>query len=113
MLYNIIEAAKELGVSPRQVRRYIKEGKLKAHLVDGKFGKEYQITEIPADLRRKTSAPSSNDALMGMLRDLQADNIRLASQLGVAMERARGLEERIKLLTAPKISFFKRLFRRT
>ena len=47
---NISQAAEKLGVSIRTIRRYIKAGKIKAELVNGRFGEEYRIPEIPPEL---------------------------------------------------------------
>ncbi len=40
---NIVETAKELGVSTKTFRNHIKNGIIEARLVDGKTGKELNI----------------------------------------------------------------------
>ena len=63
MAYTIKQASEQLGVTARQVRRYIKEGKIEATLVPGKFGQEYQIAVLPAELiKEKTSEQPLDDA---------------------------------------------------
>ena len=113
----IAQAAKSLGVSTRTVRRFIKSGKMKADLVTGPFGQEYRITELPQQLRKEK--PVDNTPVqtptqtMDIIRELQEKNLALAAQLGVATERIRHLENQVKLLTAPKPPWWKRLFRRS
>jgi MerR family transcriptional regulator, copper efflux regulator len=127
---SIGDAAKELGVSTRTIRRFIKAGKLKAALIQGNFGPEYRIPEIPEDLRKTppeketeaeetvtteeatvqpvllTTPPpqpaaETPDNVLNMLKDLQEKNMALAAQLGVATERIRNLENKVKLIDAP------------
>lgn len=129
--YSINDTAKELGISTRTVRRFIKAGKLKADLVPGTFGPEYRIAEIPEDLRKQPPEPESEtetesekeavpappsetavqtlpespDRVLAMLKDLQEKNMALAAQLGVATERIRNLENQVRLLNpAPPVS---------
>ena len=109
--FTIAQAAEKIGVSTRTIRRYIKAGKLRADLVNGPFGEEYRIRELPEDLKkletpenftaldiRDPFAGASQDAL-GVLRDLQEKNLTLAAQLGAATERIRQLEGQLKTLT--------------
>ena len=106
--FTIAQAAAKLGVSTRTIRRYIKAGKLRADLVNGPFGEEYRIRELPEDLKKlepiETSTAldkhdpftgASQDA-MAVLRDLQEKNLTLAAQLGAATERIRQLESQLK-----------------
>ena len=116
----IAEAARSLGVSSRTVRRFIKSGKIKANLAAGPFGEEYRIPELPLDLRKPK--PVDNDPgqtpvhtpiqVMDIVRELQDKNFALAAQLGAATERIRNLESQLKLLTAAKQPWWKRLFGR-
>lgn len=121
-------AAKELGVSPRTIRRFIKAGKLFAELVPGQFGNEYRIFEIPLSLQRHkrlditsgqnpSQTPSQTPVqisaqFMEMVRELQEKNMTLAAQLGAATERIRALESQVKLLTTARQPWWKRLFSR-
>ena len=112
----IAQAAKELGVSTRTVRRFIKSGKVDAELVPGPFGQEYRILELPAALHKKE--PLDNTAyqtpvqVMDIIRELQEKNLVLAAQFGVATERIRNLEGEVRLLTGAKQRpWWKRLLR--
>ena len=49
---------------------------------------------------------------MDIVRELQEKNFALAAQLGAATERIRNLEDRVKLLTAARQPWWKRLFTR-
>ena len=120
---NISQAAEKLGVSVRTIRRYIKAGKIKAELINGRFGEEYRIPQLPQELfqpqaeTRKPAAekpsPRSPDQSIGQaldfIRELQEKNLALAAQLGVATERARNLEKQVKLLSAAGTPWWKRL----
>ena len=123
---NIAQAADKLGVSTRTVRRYIKAGKIQAELVSGHFGEEYRIPEIPPELcpeehEAEASSPSQSPGqssgqdlvqAVDIIRELQEKNLALAAQLGVATERIRNLESKIKLLAAPKKRWWQRFFTR-
>jgi excisionase family DNA binding protein len=120
---NISQAAEKLGVSVRTIRRYIKAGKIKAELINGRFGEEYRISQLPPELfqpqaeARKPAAekppPRPPDQSIGqaldIIRELQEKNLALAAQLGVATERARNLERQVKLLSAAGTPWWKRL----
>lgn len=123
---NIAQAAEKLGVSTRTVRRYIKSGKIKAELISGHFGEEYRILEIPQELlpaEREEEAPSPGQTsgqatgqdlvqAIDIIRELQEKNLALAAQLGVATERVRNLESKIKLLSAPRKHWWRRFLER-
>jgi len=49
---------------------------------------------------------------MDMVRELQERNLTLAAQLGAATERIRNLENQVKLLSAAREPWWKRLFSR-
>lgn len=114
--YTINQAAEKLGVSTRTIRRYIKSGKIQAFLINGPFGEEYRIEELPDDLRKldgldshSQTALDNHDPLaaasgdmMAVFRELQEKNLALAAQLGAATERVRQMEGQLKLLTDGK-----------
>ena len=111
--YSIAETAELLKLSPKTIRRYIKAGKLPSTKVPTKFGDEYRVTEIPRDLQDDAEVQAENQAKVeitavekpALQLDAQAlyqENIRLAVQLGAVTERLRQMEEKIKLLEAPK-----------
>jgi len=116
----ISQAAKELGVSTRTVRRFIKSGKIRAKLLPGNFGQEYRIFELPTEFHKpkpvdntpyQTSIQTPIQ-VMDIIRELQGKNLTLAAQLGAATERIRHLENEVKLLTTAKRQpWWKRLFR--
>ena len=131
--YSISEAAEVLNLSAKTIRRYIKAGKLPSVMISTKFGDEYRITDIPEDLKAEAAAQAEAAAKVEVVKaeepafkldaqQLYQDNIRLALQLGAANGRIRDLEERLKLLEAPKappvlsepppvkVSWWKRLF---
>ena len=128
----IAGVARELGVSPRTIRRFIKAGKLSARLVPGQFGEEYRIFEIPASLQKQRPVDNTSGQapvqppgqtpvqalsqppvqFMDMVRELQERNLTLAAQLGAATERIRNLENQVKLLSAAREPWWKRLFSR-
>ena len=112
----IARAAEVLGVSARTVRRHIKAGKLHAELVDGPFGEEYCIPELPSELHRlkpvdKTPGQTPVQA-MDVIMELQEKNLALAARLGAAAERIRNLENQVKLLAVVGQPWWRRLFRR-
>jgi excisionase family DNA binding protein len=128
---NINEAAQTLGVSTRTIRRYIKSGKIQAELISGHFGEEYRILNLPSDLEPIKDEPveyqkpeempppppvNGQQALIqsiDLVRELQEKNMTMAAQLGIATERIRNLEsqlKQLKLLTAPKVPWWKKLF---
>jgi len=44
----IAQAAEALGVSRMTIRRWIREGRIKAQLIDGNHGREYRILDLPS-----------------------------------------------------------------
>jgi len=123
---NISSTARELGVSTRTIRRYIKSGKIKAKLITGKYGAEYRIVKIPPELLQQKpieekSTANQSDArnssqsisqAIDIIRELQEKNLALAAQLGVATERVRNLENQVKLLSTARYPWWKRIFSR-
>ena len=129
--YTIAQAAKTLGVSPKTIRRHIKDGKIPHVLVQGKFGEEYRILDLPSikvenlespgEEKAKpegeasaegTSQADSVDWALDIINDLQKTNLQLAGQLGAAQERIRELESKVMLLNAPEEPWWKRAFKR-
>lgn len=53
----IREVARRVRLHPATVRRYIKQGRIKAVKVEGKFGEEYRIEEKDLDLLRNAAEP--------------------------------------------------------
>ena len=96
----------------------MKSGKIHAELVLGPFGQEYRILELPVEFRK--SRPVDNTLyqssvqtpvqVIDIIRELQEKNLALAAQLGVATERIRNLEKDMRLLTAAKQPWWKKLF---
>ena len=127
--FTIIQAAARLGVSTRTVRRYIKAGKLRADLVNGPFGEEYRIRELPEDLKKLEGIDTpgqtsldNHDPFAGIspdakaiFRDLEEKNLTMAAQLGAATERIRQLENQLKTLsltdgTPPKTPWWRKWY---
>jgi len=111
--YSIAETAELLKLSSKTIRRYIKAGKLPSTKVPTKFGDEYRVTEIPRDLKDEAQVQADNEAKVEIMaveqsspqldaQVLYQENIRLAIKLGTVTERLRQMEEKIKLLEAPK-----------
>jgi excisionase family DNA binding protein len=112
----ITQAARSLGVSTRTIRRFIKSGRIHAELIPGPFGEEYRIWHLPHDLKKQKpldNTPGQNPVqVMDIVRELQEKNLALAAQLGAATERIRNLENEVRLLTAGRRPWWKRLFTR-
>ena len=115
----ISQAAKKLGVSTRTVRRYIKSGKIQAELVNGPFGDEYRIYNLPQEppggQKPVDSTPGQTsikdaDGLLAYIKELQGKNLALAAQFGAASERIKNLESQVKLLAAPKQPWWRHIF---
>jgi excisionase family DNA binding protein len=116
----ITEAAKRLSLSTRTIRRHIKSGKIKARLIEGSFGPEYRISDLPlgdngqeraTDRKEEKTFRQNDDNWFDYVKELQEKNLTLAAQLGAASERVRQLESQIKLLTGPKKKpWWRRLF---
>jgi excisionase family DNA binding protein len=112
----IAQAARSMGVSTRTVRRYIKSGKLDAQFIQGNHGSEFRISAIPPELIKGKTLDKERgwtmDTIQGLLHELQQQNLQLAAQLGAASERIHALENQVKLLTAGKQPWWRRLFKR-
>lgn len=132
--YTIQEVSELIGVSSRQVRRYIRQGKLEAKLTNGKFGEEYRILSIPPHMSKAKARHSepidtrpdmskargghtepidiTPNMAMDLIKRLEEENRNLAGQLGMAQARIAQLEGDLRLLTdGKKRPFWRRLFR--
>lgn len=102
-----------MGLSPKTIRRHIKDGTLEAKIVSGKYGDEYRITELSHEpLDKNPALTLDTPTHLDVIRELQRENIVLAGQLGGALEKIKNLENQVKLLTGAKQPWWKRLFRR-
>lgn len=108
----ITQAAKAMRLSPKTVRRHIKEGKIPYKLVPGKYGEEYRVTELPPDSITGEALDTSPTLAIDIIHRLEQENRNLAGQLGAAHERIRTLENQVKLLTTGKQPWWRRIFRR-
>jgi excisionase family DNA binding protein len=128
----IAQAAKTLGVSPKTIRRHIKDGKIPHVLVQGKFGEEYRILDLPSIKVETLDAPgeervkpegepsagsasqedSNSKWAIDLINDLQKTNLQLAAQLGAAQERIHELESQVMLLTTRQEPWWKRTLRK-
>jgi len=111
--WTVKEAAKALGRSEKTIRRNIKSGKMKAQQVPGKYGMEYRIADLPVG-RPLDRGPdiSTDNALvktLDMVRALQAENERLAGQLGFLQAQLQEAQSKIRLLAAAKLPWWRRL----
>ena len=130
--YTIAQAAKTLGVSPKTIRRHIKDGKIPHVLVQGKFGEEYRILNLP-DIKVETlealreesgkleeessvesgaKVESDTKWAIDLINDLQKTNLQLAAQLGAAQERVHELESQLRLLTTRREPLWRRTLRK-
>lgn len=117
-IISIVEAAKRLNCSTRQVRRYLKDGKLTAEMSPGKYGMQWNVSRgsLNALLSKRKGPRAAMDTIrLEMTKELQAENKRLMYELGQAHERIRHLESQVKLLAAPQagstLPWYKRLFK--
>jgi excisionase family DNA binding protein len=130
--YTIAQAAKTLGVSPKTIRRHIKDGKIPHVLVQGKFGEEYRILDLPSIKVETLDAPgedkatlegepsakgasqvdSNTDWALDIINDLQKTNLQLAGQLGAAQERIHELESQVMLLATRQEPWWKRALKK-
>ena len=109
----ITQAARAMGLSPKTVRRRIKEGKIPYRLVPGKYGDEYRIIELPFDKINQEAMDTTPTLALDIIHRLEQENRNLAGQLGAALERVRTLENQVKLLTAGRQPWWRRIFKRT
>ncbi len=108
----LTQAAKAMRLTPKTVRRHIKQGKIPYKLVPGKYGDEYRILELPPEKIRDEALDKTPTLAMDIIHRLELENRNLAGQLGAAQERIRTLETQVKLLTTPHKPWWRRLLRR-
>lgn len=123
---NIEEAAKALGVSTKTLRNYIKRGFIEAKLVEGKTGKEYEITtssleEFKARLDKKLMFPvvegveESGKPTKAIARVEKPGTVEFPGFQGVPIslgpprasdDKGRYLESLPDILTAEEVAIF-------
>ena len=101
MGHTIAEAAAITGLSTRQIRRYIKNGRLKAVLQKG----EYIIDGIPDGMQAKDSRGVDYAALVSRLE-------QLSQEVGYWRGRYEEVANQVKLLKSPSVPLWQRLFSR-
>jgi len=110
MSYTIPEAAEALKVSRVTVRRWIKSGRLKAQLQDTVNGPTWIIEDISPLVSEHSHNPDLD--MPPLINRIEA----LSQEVGYWKARAMMLEERVRLLEAPRStprqSIWSRLFRR-
>lgn len=87
MGYTILEAAKLLGLSPKTIRKQIRDGKLKAIQKPSTFGNRWEISELPGGTPQTTARqvvdlpePEDNRHAWELVRDLHAEVVRLTQE---------------------------------
>jgi len=121
--YSIAEAARLKGVHPNTVRKYIRQGRIRADMIQGPYGVEYAIPETELDslgvpvidtaqgltLTESGSLTRHLDTLTQVfqtaLAELQAGHKQaLAAKdetIGLLTTRVQDLEKEVRLLKAP------------
>ncbi len=105
----LTQAAKAMRLTPKTVRRHIKQGKIPYKLVPGKFGDEYRILELPPDKVRGETLDKTPTLALDIIHSLEQENRDLAGSLGAAQEKIRTLENQVKLLTTTHKPWWRRL----
>ncbi len=93
--YTLRQAAEALHVSPVTIRRYIKAGKIKARLIQSKFGPTYIIEDLPLLNVPSSAYPAPSQSLINRIE-------QLSQEVGYWKAKAEFLQERLLLLEAPK-----------
>jgi len=122
MELTVKQAAEALGVHPKTVRRYIKQGKLHWTTVQGKYGKEYRVTRqsieqvskgkgFPTQPSLDRSPSKAEEELLQAIQDLTA---RMASLEQTMMERLPALPpaREVQPEATAKRTWWQRLIRR-
>ena len=101
--YTVQQAAEALGVSEMTVRRHIKQGKLKAWTVEGKYGSEYRI-----ELSTKPLTKSSGE-VAALVNKIE----QLSQEVGYWRGRYEEAIDQVKLLkSGDQRHWWQRLFNR-
>ncbi len=108
----LTQAAKAMRLTPKTVRRHIKQGKIPFKLVPGKYGNEYRILDLPPEQIKERTLDTTPTLAMDIITRLEEENRNLAGQLGAAHEMIRTLETQVKMLTTPQKPWWRRLLRR-
>lgn len=125
--YTMADAATLMGISRRQLERYIHSARVTIIKVPGRFGPENRVVSIPLELLlnpgtapQPTGNPLTSSVVPSVdtpidtfgqqvIADLTEQVIRLSAQLGMAHEKNRVLEDRVLLLTTPR-PWWRRVF---
>lgn len=128
--YTVEEAATLLGVTTKTIRNRIKDGRIEAYTVEGKYGQEWRITGIESveGVEKESLEDEDTTALdttakfqsiwkpfLDQINKLATENQRLALELGASQEREKQateslrralensskLQEQLKLLEVP------------
>jgi len=108
-------AAEALNVSEKTIRRRIKSGKIKAELVDGEYYIRHLGDVQPVDevhvarvdsgldntLDMDRGMDKSWDKALDMISSLQAENGRLAGQVGFLQAKVLEMENKVLMLRGP------------
>lgn len=104
--YTLKEVAEAMGVSEKTVRRSVYRGEIKAKLVKGRFGQEYRIESMPAGLTKVKGDPlKDRQSLIKRLEEL-------SQEVGFWRGKYEELASLTKLLRAPSVHWWQRLFSR-
>lgn len=120
MDWTIPQAASELKVSEKTVRRWVSRGKVEFERRGGKYGDTVHITRIPEEMLAGKAVTRTERAEMAVqtFADILATKDRrieeLSRELGAARVMVTQLQEQVKLLGQPATvrSWWDRLFRR-
>jgi len=111
------QAARVMGVTTRTIRRYVSIDKLEYARVDGPHGEELRIYNLPEPVIKEKTKDKSYEInisqTLEIIKELQAENLKLGVELGRYQERIIHLEDQVKLLTAGRQPWWRRVFRKS
>ncbi|MGB9682815.1 MAG: helix-turn-helix domain-containing protein [bacterium] len=124
-LYSIEEAAKALGLSEKTIRRYIKDGKIKAIKVEGRYSiPEGEIARESLIKQYEEEDRKEIDSLLERIKTLEEDKIFLQGQISELQRHIQSLIQELselrksydqlvtaKALLPPKEGFISRIKR--